>query len=125
MSLQDSHCKCVLIVDDDDGFRSVLMELLQGFGYDVLCAENGLVALDLLRRGLRPCLILLDLMMPKMNGWEFLDFQRQEPALAHIPVAVLSGVDSLEAKAASLGVSTLLRKPVELDTLLEVVARNC
>lgn len=125
MSLQDSHCKCVLIVDDDDGFRSVLMELLQGFGYDVLCAENGLVALELLRRGLRPCLILLDLMMPKMNGWEFLECQRQEPALAHIPVAILSGVDRLDAKAASLGVSTLLRKPVELDTLLEVVARNC
>lgn len=125
MILQDSHCKCVLIVDDDDEFRSVLMELLQAFGYHVVCAENGQVALDLLRRGLRPCLILLDLMMPKMNGWEFLDFQRQEPALAHIPVAVLSGVDRLEAKADSLRVSTLLRKPVELDTLLEVVARNC
>lgn len=125
MTLHDSHCKSVLIVDDDDGFRTVVMEILQEFGYHVLCAENGLEALDLLRRGLRPCLILLDLMMPKMNGWEFLDSQRQEPALAHIPVAILSGVDRLEAKADSLGVCTLLRKPVELDTLLEVVARNC
>ncbi len=125
MSLQDSHCKIILIVDDDDGFRTVVTEILQEFGYHVLCAENGLEALALLRRGLRPCLILLDLMMPEMNGWEFLDSRRQEPALAHIPVAILSGVDRLEAKADALGVCTLLSKPVELNTLLEVVARNC
>jgi CheY-like chemotaxis protein len=124
LSSRDSHRKCVLIVDDDDGFRAIMLEILQGFGYDVHCAENGLVALDQLRHGLRPGIILLDLMMPKMNGWEFLELQRQEPALAHIPVAILSGVDNLKAKAASLGVSASLGKPVDLDILLEVIEQE-
>ncbi|KYF88047.1 hypothetical protein BE20_24030 [Sorangium cellulosum] len=124
MSPQDDPRDGVLLVDDDSGFRSVVAELLQAFGYEVVCAENGSVALDLLRRGLRPSIILLDLMMPEMNGWEFLALKRQEPALANIPVAILSGVDALEAKAATLDACALLKKPLELDTLLAVVART-
>jgi two-component system, chemotaxis family, chemotaxis protein CheY len=124
MSPQDSRPKCVLIVDDDDGFRAITAEILQVLGYDVHCAENGQVALDQLRHGLRPGIILLDLMMPKMNGWEFLELQRQEPALAHIPVVILSGVDSLKAKTAPLGVSASLRKPVDLEILLDVIERK-
>lgn len=125
MSVRGSSCGGVLVVDDDEGFRAIVMELLEGFGYEVLAAENGVEALDLLRGGLRPCVILLDLMMPKMNGWEFLESRRHEPALAQIPVAVLSGVDDLRTKAASLGVNASLRKPVDLDTLLGVIERHC
>ncbi|HTN83233.1 MAG TPA: response regulator, partial [Sorangium sp.] len=62
--------------------------------------------------------------MPEINGWEFLALKRQEPALANIPVAILSGVDSLEAKAATLDACALLKKPLDLDTLLAVVART-
>lgn len=125
MCSRDGHRKRVLLVDDDEGFRSIVAELLEGFGYEVLAAENGLEALDLLHGGASPCVILLDLMMPKMNGWELLDRMRREPALAQIPVAVLSGVDDLRAKVAALGVSASLRKPVDLDTLLGVIERHC
>ncbi|WP_438035234.1 response regulator [Sorangium sp. So ce204] len=124
MSPRDDHHDGVLIVDDDSGFRAVVEELLQACGYEVVCAENGAVALDLLRRGLRPGIILLDLMMPEINGWEFLALKRREPALADIPVAILSGVDALEAKAATLDVCALLKKPIDLDALLAVVAQT-
>ncbi|WP_437592432.1 response regulator [Sorangium sp. So ce1000] len=124
MTPQHDRRDGVLIVDDDSGFRSVVEELLQAFGYEVVCAENGRVALDLLRRGLRPSIILLDLMMPELNGWEFLALMRQEPELAGIPVAILSGVDSLDAKAATLDACALLKKPLDLDTLLAVVAQT-
>lgn len=115
----------VLIVDDDDGLRAVIELVLEAEGYGVVSAMDGAQALGWLRRGVRPCLILLDLMMPGMNGWEFREAQRQDPALAEIPVVVLSGDGNLIEKAADLSVHGLLKKPVEIDVLIDTVARFC
>jgi CheY-like chemotaxis protein len=119
--------KLVLVVDDDESLRDSLADLLSDEGYCILTAENGAQALAKLRRwpSPRPCLILLDLMMPVMNGWQFVAEQRQEPALARIPVVVVSADGNLQQKAESLGASGWLRKPIEIDSLLALVKRYC
>jgi CheY-like chemotaxis protein len=78
-----------------------------------------------LRRAGDSCLILLDLMMPVMNGWEFLTGQRQDPELASIPVVVISAIGNAREKAASLEAADYLDKPLDYDELLEAVNRHC
>ena len=112
----------VLIVEDDPDIRDLLSSVLLLEGYEVVTASDGAQGLDQLR-GARPSLVLLDLMMPAMDGWEFRRQQLLDPSLARVPTVILSGDGRLEAKAASLGTS-FLRKPVDLDTLLDVVARS-
>lgn len=116
---------CVLIVDDDPDIRDSITDILELRGYSASAAANGREALARLREGLRPCLILLDLMMPVLNGWEFRAEQLRDPALAEIPVAVVSGDGSTSDKAARLGTGEYLRKPLELAALLELVERHC
>jgi CheY-like chemotaxis protein len=116
----------VLIVEDDFDIREVLTEVLQDEGYAVAGAANGLEAIELLRtEAAAPSLILLDLMMPVMSGWQFVAEQRQDPRLEAIPVVVVSADGNLSEKATSLGASGYLRKPIEIDSLLEVVQRYC
>ena len=121
-SLADRH---VLVVDDDPDIRSAIADILELRGYQVTAAANGLEALEQLRQGLRPCVILLDLMMPILNGWEFCAEQRRDAALAALPVVVISGDGSTNRKAADLGVTEFLRKPLELAAILEVVGLHC
>lgn len=117
--------KHVLVVDDDPDICDVVQGILESFGYRVETARDGSEALKKLRGGGAPCLILLDLMMPGMNGFEFRDAQLRDPALAPIPVVVISGAGDVAAKAAALGVEGLT-KPVDLDVLLDKVRRyNC
>lgn len=119
------NVKHVLVVDDDPDICAVVREVLEAFGYYVDVARDGAEALKKLRRGAVPCLILLDLMMPGMNGFEFRDAQLRDPALAPIPVVVISGAGDVAAKAAPLGVEGLA-KPIDLNVLLEKVRRyNC
>src|SRR5262245_41627253 len=80
----------ILLVEDHDSVRSALARLLRHEGYEVALADNGAQAFDQLRGGLRPCLILLDLTTPVMNGWEFRRRQLAEPELAGIPVVILT-----------------------------------
>jgi len=121
----DSNCD-VLIVEDDYDIREVLTEVLQDEGYSVAGAANGREALDYLSDGSPvPSLILLDLMMPVMSGWQFVSEQRQVSALASIPVVVVSADGNLQQKAGSLGASGYLRKPIEIEALLQVVSRYC
>ena len=110
----------VLIVEDDADIRELLSSVLVLEGYRVVTAADGAEGLEQLRTA-HPALILLDLMMPSMDGWEFRRLQLLDPALAGVPTVILSGDGRLEAKAASLGTS-FLRKPVDLDELLSVVA---
>src|SRR4051794_36215712 len=105
--------KTVLVTDDDDGTREALTLLLQGQGYAVATARNGAEALDRLREHPLPNLVLLDLWMPRMNGWEFREQQRQDPTLATVPVVVVSAGERDKA----LGDVVYLQKPVEADTL--------
>jgi CheY-like chemotaxis protein len=112
----------VLVIDDDEVIRGFLCEALEDDGYDVRAAADGREALGLLRAW-RPDLILLDLMMPVMDGWAFREAQRGEPSLADIPVIVLSAVRDLSARATALGAAALVAKPFDLDALLHTIDR--
>src|SRR5690606_2328003 len=91
MTASEAGAATVLVVDDDEDIRLILAQILSLQGYDAPTAANGLDALSQLYDGVEPCLILLDLMMPAMSGWEFRTKQLQDPKLAQIPVVVLSG----------------------------------
>jgi CheY-like chemotaxis protein len=114
----------VCVVDDDADIREILTDVLSLEGYNVLDAADGESALDLLRRRGRGCrLILLDLMMPDMNGWEFRRKQLEDPVLAEIPVVLLTGAGTAARSIDDLHVAGAIEKPVELDTLLAEVSR--
>lgn len=114
--------RVVLIVDDDPDVRETLGEVLRDEGYATLAASHGAEALDQLRAGARPDVILLDLMMPVMDGWEFRARQRDEPAWAHIPVVVITASGHAAAQTAVLAPAAVLRKPISLEGLLAAVA---
>src|SRR5437879_6509382 len=94
--------KTILVVEDDTATRDALSLILEAEGFGVMGAANGQEALDQLRGSRRPDLILLDLMMPVMDGWQFRRAQAQDPALSAIPVVVLSADGNVHQKAASL-----------------------
>jgi CheY-like chemotaxis protein len=115
-----------LVVDDDPDVRLALSEALEREGFVVASAAHGLEALRVLRaRGDAFDLVLLDLMMPVMNGWQFRREQQEDPALAAIPVLVLSAGSHIAEAAASIGATGYLRKPVDLHELLAMVGRSC
>ena len=120
----------VLIVEDDPDVRQMLSTLLATEGFHIVAAEDGLEALHLLRTVRRrapeiPCLILLDLKMPRMGGKEFRRAQLGDPTVAGVPVAVMSGAIDLEERARALGAVATLPKPINCDVLLNVVRRYC
>jgi DNA-binding response OmpR family regulator len=112
----------ILVVDDDRDLRELLAAVLSSAGYEVLTAENGAAALSVLRTVL-PDLIVLDLMMPVMNGWQFREAQAALPDYSRIPVICLSGHHAARHQAASLGIGACVVKPFEIDDLLAVVQR--
>jgi CheY-like chemotaxis protein len=116
--------RTVLLVEDDFDIRDALSGILRDEGYQVRGASNGAEALESLR--LNPCvqLIVLDLMMPVMDGWAFRAAQRTDPSLAKIPVLVLSADSGARERVESLGAAAFLRKPVQLDALLDAVASH-
>jgi CheY-like chemotaxis protein len=114
----------VLVVDDDADVREATQLVLENSGYSVQTARDGRQALEILRKSPeRPCLILLDLMMPVMDGWRFRVEQQHDAALAPIPVVVLSGATDTHRSADSLCADEHISKPVSLDRLLETVRR--
>ena len=115
----------ILLVEDNTDTRDSMAMLLELEGYAVVGAANGQEALDRLHDNGRPCLILLDLMMPVLDGWGFRAGQRSEPAIAGIPVIVLSADGSVSQKASSLGAVGYLRKPVEVSELLLMIKSYC
>jgi CheY-like chemotaxis protein len=115
----------ILIVDDDAVLCQFLTELLRDAGYAVVTAANGLEALKELRQANpQPCLILLDVMMPVMDGWTFREQQLQDPQLAAIPVVYISAIAHHRVQAAVTGAHHLL-KPFVIQDLLQMVARFC
>ncbi len=113
-------------MEDDASIRETLADLLADEGYSVSCAANGAEAFALLSSDAAPSLILLDLMMPVMDGWTFRSLQRRDPRFAGIPVLVLSAGHGGDPHAvAGLGVDAFLAKPFDLDTLVSTVHRLC
>lgn len=115
----------VFVVDDDREIRDSLRNLLQLDGYKVKTARDGQHALEQLRGGLRPCIILLDLMMPGMDGRHFRAEQLRDPEIAHIPVVIYSRHYDPEENAASLGPAAHLGKPAHIDTVLQLIEAHC
>ncbi len=114
----------VLVVEDDFDLRDALVPILEYDGHKVVSAGNGQEALDRLRAMPPPSLILLDLMMPVMNGEEFRAEQLRDPRLASIPVLVVSAHARAEECATRIGAAGCLRKPLDIDVLLEEVRRT-
>jgi len=116
----------ILMVDDDDDVRDSLLEFLQDHGHRTIGAANGVEALALLDSlDEPPCLIILDLMMPGMDGGTFRGQQLRRPALANIPVVVVSAYKDVEDRARELDVVRCLSKPIDLKVLLQIVEKTC
>jgi CheY-like chemotaxis protein len=114
----------VLVVDDDSGLRGMVATALEITGYTVRQAGHGLEALEALQRE-TPCVILLDLMMPVMDGWTFRQQQLAHPSFATIPVVVMSAHHRAQQAARDLGATAYVVKPFDLDSLLHIVRTEC
>jgi CheY-like chemotaxis protein len=108
----------ILVVEDDEGIRETVAALLEDEGFSVLRAENGQIGLSALRRTPEVALVLLDLWMPVMNGWQMMEALRADPELKKVPVVVISAAGEVPPPA---GAMAFLKKPVRLETLLEAV----
>lgn len=116
----------VLIVEDDRDVRDSILEVLEDNEYEPVIASNGKEALEQLRDpSRRPCVILLDVMMPVMDGWGFRAAQAEDSELSAIPVVVLSAHTSAAETARNMQAAGYLKKPVQLAALLEAVERHC
>jgi len=111
----------VLVVDDDHELRDILGVLLTSEGYEMVGCADGVDALQKLKAGARPALILLDLMMPRMDGRQFRERQRQEPGLAGIPTVLMTASRNVDGIAAD----AIIFKPLEFDQLLGIVRHHC
>jgi CheY-like chemotaxis protein len=111
----------VLVVEDEEELREMIREALELNGYAVVTAEEGQAALDAIPQIEHICLVLLDLLMPGMNGWDFVEKMRAQPACAAVPVVVHTSVPS----RAPAGATRVLQKPLEFDRLLSVVREFC
>lgn len=114
---------CVLIVEDDDGAREALSDCLELEGISVASARNGKEALAYLHSAPRPKVILLDLYMPVMTGWEFRAAQMKDAAISDIPVVVVTAFGSGTTK--QIDANLVMHKPLDLDRLISVLRKYC
>ena len=119
----DRSHKTVLIVDDDQEFRDALVEIVRGEGFKVETAKTGLQALDKLRWGLRPCIIMLDLQMGVMTGWDFRTEQKKDPALAAIPVIAMTAGYWKDRDIGDY--AARVSKPIDLKELQTNLDKHC
>jgi CheY-like chemotaxis protein len=122
MANDEAACNGILVVDDDPDIRESLKEVLQDEGYTVSCVANGREALEYLQKSPRPCVILLDLMMPVMDGWQFRREQKQNPAIADIPLIVITATGK---RPVLIDADELVMKPLDLGRLFEAIERYC
>jgi CheY-like chemotaxis protein len=115
-------CESILIIEDDESIRETLKIFLEFEGYRVLTAENGKVGLDLLPGLEKVCLILVDLMMPVMDGWQFIERAGADQRFAATPIVV---VTAFVERSHGIAARAVLRKPVDLDYLLKTVREYC
>lgn len=116
----DSHP--VLVIEDDTEIREALKEILESEGYAVRTATNGQEGLDYLKSSAtKPGIIVLDLMMPVMDGWHFRNHQLQDPDFAKIPVVVITADGNAAQKAKAMNATAGLKKPIDLDRFLMTI----
>jgi two-component system response regulator MprA len=121
-----AHDHAVLLVEDDVDSRDALTAMLEGFGLVVCEAIDGQEALEQLAAGYRPCAILLDLMMPRMDGWKFRETQRRDPELCRLPVALMSACTDLRTHQRRLETDAAFAKPVtHLEDVIAFVDGHC
>jgi DNA-binding response OmpR family regulator len=120
---RSTTCPPVLIVEDDADLRDMMAQFLLLEGFNPQTVSNGREALEYLRHGHTPAVILLDLMMPVMDGWEFRRQQQRDPKVANVPVIVLSALD--RTRVGDIGEAGFMKKPLDFDQLLELVRRYC
>jgi len=113
----------ILVVEDDKDLRATLCDALDLEGYVAICVENGEAALRHLASGARPCVILLDLMMPVMDGWTFRQEILKDPSLASIPVIVMSA--AAPARVAAARAHAVLHKPLHMARVVGLVQKHC
>ena len=117
-----AHCP-ILIVEDDADLREMMAQLLTLEGFRASTVANGREALEYLSQGDTPNVILLDMMMPVMDGWEFRRQQQADATLSNVPVIVLSALD--QTRAADVNAVAVLKKPLDFDRLLRLVREYC
>lgn len=122
MVKDETCCHSILVVEDDDDIRNAIVDLLETEGYTTAAAVNGQDALDKLAQIPKPCLVLLDMMMPIMNGRQFLDIIMKDSQLAPLPVLIVSAVADKTNTEGSVG---FLKKPIDIDVVLNVVSQYC
>ncbi len=116
----------ILIVDDDEDIREALRDTLEDEGHPAVAVGDGPSALHWLKQGAAPpCLILLDWNMAPMNGAQVLEAIRADPALAALPVVLVTADVRIEEKSRAAGLNGALKKPVDLETLFQVIRRHC
>jgi two-component system chemotaxis response regulator CheY len=125
MSAEDRSAKTILIVDDNPNWREVMSLILSAEGYRVVTATNGQEGLHYLRTSPAPNLIILDMKMPVMDGWQFQQQRMKDPALAGIPLFIVSGSVSGAELSATFGVAEYAQKPVDIEQFLNTVRRYC
>jgi CheY-like chemotaxis protein len=112
--------KKILIVEDDEEVRDTLKDVLEERGFEIIVAANGREGLLKLQKNSQPHLVLLDLMMPHANGWQFLEHQKADQTFAKIPVVVIS---AFPESARTLDVAAFIPKPIRLDYLIKTVSQ--
>jgi two-component system response regulator CpxR len=128
LDMKNKHlCKSILIAEDNEDIRETIEETLRSAGYEVFAEKDGKEALKRLKTMKSPTLVLLDLMMPVMSGWEFLDAQKADAVLAPhqiVTISAVSATKSLEDHA-PLDTAGSLQKPLSLEPLLKTVQQFC
>lgn len=120
--MDKTNCHSILVVEDDEDIRNALTDLLEDEGYHTEAAVNGKEALRILGEIPKPCLVLLDMMMPIMNGRQFLDEVMKDSRLAPIPILIVSAIADKTNIEGSIG---FLKKPIDIDVVLNVVSQYC
>jgi CheY-like chemotaxis protein len=124
MTTNRSDGNYILIVEDDADLRSVETEVLGAEGFDVRAAADGIEALEAIETAGTPALILLDLRMPRLNGWDLVARLRSDERLQHVPLVVVAAHYAIAQEAATIGARAWLHKPVSIDHLVSVVRRE-
>src|SRR5438874_582478 len=112
--------RCVLLVEDDEDIRETLTEILRAEDYDVVPAKHGAEALDLLSKGVHPCVAVVDLMMPVLSGWELIGLMRADQMFSSIPIVVTSAFTDKAPSA-----DRVIPKPLNLEAVLSAVGDCC